>query len=155
MNLWWVLLPKRLVLNHSVPETLQYSNAPSHFGQFPCLPKPSPIRRGYNYHSNCRILPVIPTYVLLTTFTQQGTENVRDSPERTDHAKEMVESLGGIWKGLFVTMGRYDGVVIVDFPDDATAAQAVLALAESGNVTTETLRAFARDEFRDIVDAMR
>ena len=93
------------------------------------------------------------TYVLLTTFTQQGIENVRDSPDRTEHAKEMVESLGRTWKEFFVTMGRYDGVVIVDFPDDATAARAVLTLAESGNVTTETLRAFTLDEFHDIAEA--
>ena len=66
----------------------------------------------------------------------------------------MVESLGGTWKNCFVTMGRYDGVVIANFPDDATAAQAALTLAESGNVTTETLRAFTLDEFRDIADAM-
>ena len=94
------------------------------------------------------------TYVLLTTFTQTGAENVRNSPERTDHARELVESLGGTWKDFYVTMGRYDGVVIADFPDDATAAQAVLALAESGNVTTETLRAFDLEEFRELVDAM-
>ncbi|MCU4750632.1 GYD domain-containing protein [Halobacteria archaeon AArc-curdl1] len=96
----------------------------------------------------------MPTYVLLTSFTQQGVENVRESPERTEHAKEMVESLGGTWKEFFVTMGRYDGVVIADFPDDTTAAQGALTLAESGNVTTETLRAFTLDEFRDIVEAM-
>lgn len=96
----------------------------------------------------------MPTYMLLTTFTQRGVENVRDSPERTEHAKELVESLGGTWKEFFVTMGRYDGVVIADFPDDETAAQAVLTLAESGNVTIETLRAFTLNEFRDIVDAM-
>ncbi|WP_436344748.1 GYD domain-containing protein [Natronorubrum sp. FCH18a] len=96
----------------------------------------------------------MPTYVFLTSFTQQGVENVRDSPERTEHAKEMFESLGGTWKEFFVTMGRYDGVVIADFPDDTTAAQGALMLAESGNVTTETLRAFTLDEVRDIVEAM-
>lgn len=96
----------------------------------------------------------MPTYVFLTTFTQQGIENVRDSPDRTEHAKEMVESLGGTWKEFFITFGRYDGFVVADFPDDATAAQAALALGESGNVTTETLRAFTLDEFRDIVEAM-
>jgi uncharacterized protein with GYD domain len=96
----------------------------------------------------------MPTYVLLTNFTQQGIEHVHESPERTEHAKAMVESLGGTWRSFFVTMGRYDGVVIADFPDGETAAQAALTLAESGNVTTETLRAFSLDEFRDVVDAM-
>ena len=96
----------------------------------------------------------MPTYILLTSFTQQGVESVRDSPDRTEHAKEMVESVGGTWKEFFVTMGRYDGVVVADFPDDATAAKGALTLAESGNVTTETLRAFTLDEFRDIVETM-
>jgi uncharacterized protein with GYD domain len=96
----------------------------------------------------------MPTYVLLTTFTRKGVENVQDSPERTEHARKMIESLGGTWRNFFVTMGRYDGVVVADFRDDETAAQAALTLAESGNVTTETLRAFTLDEFRDIVEAM-
>lgn len=96
----------------------------------------------------------MPTYVLLTTFTQQGIEAVEASPERTEHAKELVESVGGTWRDFFLTMGRYDGVVIAEFPDDETAARAVLTLASSGNVTTETLRAFSLSEFRDIVDAM-
>ena len=96
----------------------------------------------------------MPTYVLLTTFTQQGIEHVQDSPARTEEAKALVESLDGTWKDFFVTMGRYDGPIIADFPDDETAARAALKLAESGNVTTETLRAFTLDEFREIVGAM-
>lgn len=51
-------------------------------------------------------------------------------------------------------MKRYDGVVIVDFPVNSTAAQEVLTLDESGNITTETLRAFPFEEFRGIVGAM-
>ncbi|MFP9191468.1 GYD domain-containing protein [Natronosalvus vescus] len=96
----------------------------------------------------------MPTYVLLTSFTRQGVENVRDSPRRTEHAREMIESLGGTWNEFFITMGRYDGVIIADFPDDATAAQAAFTLAESGNVTVEPLQAFTLEEFRNIVDAM-
>lgn len=100
------------------------------------------------------LVAAMQTYVLLTTFTQEGVENVRESPERTEHARELVESLDGTWREFFVTMGRYDGIVVADFPDDATAARAVLTLAESGNVTTETLRAFSIEEFRDVVDGM-
>lgn len=96
----------------------------------------------------------MPTYVLLTRFTRHGVANVRDSPDRTEDAKAMVESMGGTWREFFVTMGRYDGVVVADFPDDATAARAALTLGSSGNVTTETLRAFTLDEFREIADAV-
>ncbi|TYL37894.1 GYD family protein [Natronococcus pandeyae] len=96
----------------------------------------------------------MPTYVFLTRFTQQGIENVHDSPARTEEAKAMIESMGGTWRDFFVTMGRYDGLVIADLPDDETATRAALTLAGSGNVTTETLRAFPLDEFRDIVERM-
>ena len=96
----------------------------------------------------------MPTYVLLTRFTQQGIENIHDSPARTEEAKALVESIGGTWKAFFITMGRYDGLIVAGFPDDETAAQAALTLASSGNVMTETLRAFTVDEFRDIVQAV-
>lgn len=58
------------------------------------------------------------------------------------------------WMGFFVTMGQYDGLVIAEFPDDESAAQAVLTLASSDNVMIETLRSFTLDEFRDIVNVM-
>ena len=60
----------------------------------------------------------MPTYVFLTRFTQQGIENIRDSPDRTEHAKTEVEPMGGTWKGFFVPMGQYDGLVIAEFLDD-------------------------------------
>lgn len=96
----------------------------------------------------------MPTYVFLTKFTQQGIEQVQNSPERTEEAREVVESMGGTWQAFFVTMGQFDGLVIAEFPDDDTAARAALTLGRSGNVTTETLRAFTLKEFRAIVDAM-
>jgi uncharacterized protein with GYD domain len=93
----------------------------------------------------------MPSYVILTTFTRTGSEQVAESPERTEDAKAMIESLGGELREFFVVMGRYDGILVADFPDDETAARAVLALGKSGNVTTETLKAFDLDAFREIV----
>lgn len=93
----------------------------------------------------------MPSYVLLTSFTRPGIENVAASPDRTVAAIDLIESLGGQVREFFVVMGRYDGVLVADFPDDETAAAAVLSLGASGNVTTETLRAFDLDDFRDIL----
>jgi uncharacterized protein with GYD domain len=50
-----------------------------------------------------------------------------------------------------VTLGRYDLVEIFEAPDDATAYQILLAVAKYGNVTTETLRGFNREEAETIV----
>jgi uncharacterized protein with GYD domain len=53
---------------------------------------------------------------------------------------------------IYWTLGPYDIVTIVDFPDDETATAALLRLAEAGNIRTTTLRAFDRDSLRGIID---
>ncbi len=34
-------------------------------------------------------------YIMLVNYTQQGIENIKDSPDRLDRAKELLQSLGG------------------------------------------------------------
>ena len=51
-------------------------------------------------------------------------------------------------------LGRYDIVTISEAPDDIAAAKVALAIGSAGNVTTETLRAFTEDEYRQIVAAL-
>lgn len=94
------------------------------------------------------------TYVFLTTFTRRGVERVSDSPDRTEDARAEVEAMGGTSNDLFVTTGRYDGLVMPEFLDGRTPVKAALTLASGGNVTTETLRSFTLEEFREIVDDM-
>lgn len=62
--------------------------------------------------------------------------------------------MGGRWEAFLVTRSRQDGLVIVEFLDDETTAQTTLTLASSDNITTETLRVFTLDEFRDLVDSL-
>ena len=57
-------------------------------------------------------------------------------------------------KKFFLTMGRYDAVVIIEAPDAETVAKLALAIGSQGNVQTETLRAFSQDEFLDIVSGL-
>jgi uncharacterized protein with GYD domain len=93
----------------------------------------------------------MPTYVTLWQFTQQGAQGIRDSPERVDGVEELFEDMGGELKEFYMLMGEYDTITLSEFPDDETAAQAVLAVTEQGNVTAETLRAFSREESRDLL----
>lgn len=96
----------------------------------------------------------MPTYVTLLNFTEQGISTVEHSPDRIEAAKELVEDMGGSFEGFYLTFGQYDGVAIADFPDDESAAQYALALGKAGNATTETMKAFTEDEFRDIVGSL-
>ena len=93
----------------------------------------------------------MPTYIVLSKYTQQGMHNIKESPARFDAAKKAMQSMGGDLKQVFLTMGQYDLVVIVEAPDDETIAKFALATGALGNVSTQTLRAFTEDEFRKLV----
>lgn len=93
----------------------------------------------------------MPTYITLWNFTQQGIENIQDSPDRHDAAVELAESLGGEEKGFYLTMGAYDLVSIIEFPDDDAAAKTLLKVAQSGAVSSETMKAWPEAEYRDLI----
>ena len=91
------------------------------------------------------------TYIILANYTKQGIEDIKNSPGRIDEARKAVEAAGGKWLNWYLTMGRYDLVVIAEAPSAAAVATLMLATGSLGNVTTETLRAFSEDEFKGIV----
>lgn len=91
------------------------------------------------------------TYIVLTSFTDQGVRNVKDTVKRADSVKELAGKFGVTAKDFFWTLGGYDIVVIFDAPDDASMTALGLAIAAGGNVRTETLRAFSRDEMNGIL----
>ncbi|MDP2947923.1 MAG: GYD domain-containing protein [Chloroflexota bacterium] len=96
----------------------------------------------------------MPTYVSLVRFTDQGMRNVKDVPKRIGSAEKLFEQVGARLSQLYLTMGRYDYVAIIDAPDDETATKAALALSSLGNVRTETLRAYARAEIDKIIGGL-
>ena len=93
-------------------------------------------------------------YISLISFAQKGIENIKESPARLDAAKRFYKSMGAELKQFYLTLGRYDAVVIAEAPDDETAAKVALALGSAENVRTETLRAFTEDEYKKIIDAL-
>jgi uncharacterized protein with GYD domain len=96
----------------------------------------------------------MPTYISLFQFTQKGMENIRESPSRLDNVRKAVEATGGRYIAFYLTMGRYDGALITEAPDDETVARTLLMVGALGNVHTETLRAFTEDEYRRLVGGL-
>jgi uncharacterized protein with GYD domain len=96
----------------------------------------------------------MPMFITLARYTQQGITNVKDSPKRLDGYKKAAQQLGVTIRGFYLTLGRYDIVVIGDAPDDETVAKLALATGSLGNVSTETLRAFNEDEFRRLIGSL-
>lgn len=91
------------------------------------------------------------TYIMLANWTEQGARTIKDSPNRLDAAKKTLAEMGGDLKSFFMTMGPYDMVVVYDAPDDAVAARFSLQLAKLGNIRTQTLKAFAEAEYREVI----
>ncbi len=88
----------------------------------------------------------MPTYIMLAKFTEQGIRNIKDSPKREEAFRKVCEKLGARVKDVYRTMGRYDVAAIVDAPDELTMNAILYSLGSLGNVRTETLRAFTRQE---------
>jgi uncharacterized protein with GYD domain len=55
-------------------------------------------------------------------------------------------SLGGRAIGTWLTQGRYDVVLVADFPDEASASAFALGTGMAGRLTTETMRAYTPEE---------
>jgi uncharacterized protein with GYD domain len=95
---------------------------------------------------------IMPTYVLLINFTDQGIRNVKDSPQRRDAAAALAEQMGAKFKEVYWTLGSYDLVTIVEAPDDETVTAFALAAGSQGNIRTTTLRAFDQEQFQQILN---
>jgi uncharacterized protein with GYD domain len=96
----------------------------------------------------------MPTYMSLIKLTHQGVTSIKDGPARLDAGRDTLKAFGSELKAFYLTMGQYDIVTISEAPDDMAAAKVALAVSSSGTVSTETLRAFNEDEYREIVAAL-
>ena len=96
----------------------------------------------------------MPSYIALLKWTSQGIANVKESPDRLDAGRKAFKKLGVKLKDTYLTMGAYDLVCVIEAPDDATYARAVLTLGSQGNVQTETLKAFTEAEYRKITGSI-
>jgi len=60
--------------------------------------------------------------------------------------RELCEKHESRVKDVYRTMGRYDVVATVEAPNDLAITTIAYALGAMGNIRTETLRAFTRQE---------
>ena len=92
------------------------------------------------------------TFVVLISFTEQGVKNFRQTPQRAEAFRQMAQKAGVTVKDLYWTLGAFDGVLVLEAPDDESATALLLSLGALGNVRTQTLRAFDRSQIESILD---
>jgi uncharacterized protein with GYD domain len=93
-------------------------------------------------------------YIALTSWTEQGIRNVKESPARVDAARKLAKKYGCELRDFYMTIGAYDMVVTIEAPDDDSMAKFALALGTAGNVRTTTLKAFTEESFRKIIGTL-
>ena len=94
------------------------------------------------------------TYVTLAKWTAQGFADIKDSPDRLDEAREQLAPLGVTIKDFYTLLGEYDFMVIVEAPDNKTAAMALIGFGAQGNVSTTSMAALTEQEFRNLIAEM-
>jgi uncharacterized protein with GYD domain len=96
----------------------------------------------------------MPTYIALFKWTDQGVRDVKDTVTRNEQGRAMVERAGGRMIGFWWTQSAYDGVAVVEVPDDETASALSLTLSRQGHVRSETLRAYTAEEMQRILQKL-
>ncbi len=90
-------------------------------------------------------------FVSLINWTEQGVRSFAQSVDRASKAQELAQKFGGRLEATYWTLGQYDIVAVMEFPDEQAVTAFALSLGSMGNVRTNTLPAFTADEMRDIV----
>jgi len=94
------------------------------------------------------------TYIILGKYTQQGAAKIKEGPARIEAVRKAMEKAGGKMVAWYLTMGRYDFVVICESPNVKAGVAVLLATGAQGNVVTETLHALTEAEFKGVVSSL-
>ncbi len=89
----------------------------------------------------------MPTYIMLSTLTDEGAKTIKENPDRIKEVNLEVEALGVTVKAQYAVLGPYDFVNIVEAPDNETVARVSAELASRGSVKIQTLAAIPIDDF--------
>jgi len=94
----------------------------------------------------------MPSYLLQASYTSEALAALVKNPQnRTEVIRKAVKSLGGKLIGSWMSFGEQDVVLIVDMPDNVSAAAMAVAAAAGGSLrSTKTTPLFSIDEGMEI-----
>ncbi|MGG5822944.1 GYD domain-containing protein [Falsiroseomonas sp. HW251] len=88
----------------------------------------------------------MPLYEMRWMFKDSTVKSLADRPQdREAPARELIEGFGGKMHHYYFMLGEYDGLAIVEFPDNVSAAATSMRASASG--------AFARFETHPLMSA--
>ena len=83
----------------------------------------------------------MPTYVMLTTLTDEGRKTIKNNPERIQDVNKEVEAMGIRIVSQLSLLGPYDFINILDAPDNEAVVKLAVELGSRGTLQTLTMAA--------------
>jgi uncharacterized protein with GYD domain len=82
----------------------------------------------------------VPKYLIQGSYTQEGVKGLQSAggSSRRDAVAQVAESVGGRLESFHFAFGDHDTYVILDLPDNETAAAVALTVNAAGGATTKT-----------------
>jgi uncharacterized protein with GYD domain len=75
-------------------------------------------------------------YLARFSYSRDALQALIKNPvDRTDAVTAAVESVGGKLHGFWYSFGEFDGALIMEMPDDASAAGFAVTVASTGSLT--------------------
>ena len=83
----------------------------------------------------------MPKYLVKASYSAEGAQGVQRAggTSRREAVAKMAESLGGSLESFYFAFGETDAYVIVDMPNNQSAAAASIAVNISGGATSEVV----------------
>lgn len=97
----------------------------------------------------------MPTYILLSTLTDEGRKTLKERPERLQEVNREIEAMGARVIAQYAVLGGYDFVNILEAPDNETVARISVELGSRGTVQLTSLAAIPVDQFTQMLKSGR
>lgn len=91
------------------------------------------------------------TFVATIRFTENGIKQINQTMQRATDFEKLAEQHGAKVIQQFWTMGDYDGLIILEAPNDETASTLMLKLGALGFVQPKTCRAYTGSEMKALL----
>jgi uncharacterized protein with GYD domain len=94
----------------------------------------------------------MPTYIMLTTLTDQGLQTLRSNPERLRAVNRDVEALGARVVHQWACLGPFDFVNVIEAPDAGTISKISVELGARGSAKLQSYELMEIDDFLRAVE---
>ncbi|HUV08336.1 MAG TPA: GYD domain-containing protein [Spirochaetia bacterium] len=85
------------------------------------------------------------TFFMFGRYSEEAIKGI--SPDRTKKANSVLQDYGGKLHSIYALLGKYDLIIIADFPGTEEAMKASLALHRLTGISFSTAPAVSVEEF--------